>query len=189
MLNNILQGVVLPIVVAVISGIFTKWVKGMLLSLRTRELNKLNVFVEDIEKMQLITDEKFHNEFVLPALRELRFYIQTGIRTNEKSIDNYIKFKDKLKENYDWKSIGQALSYLKFDDQNEINVSISKTDIFFKNIELIISLCFFLFAIFLIFIFNYYVDHTDVEQIILMFIMFCSSVFFVSTLDFLYSEK
>ncbi len=175
---EILGKILLPIIIASISGIFNNWIKNVSFSSRIGNLKKLNNIINNTEKILLITNEKFNTEFILPEFKESSFYILTGISTNEKSINNYINLKNKLKENFDWKSIKKALPYLKFNIKNEVYVSISKTDILFKNIELGISFFFFLMGYGGLLISSYFINIYNINELIIMPIIFLISILF-----------
>ena len=90
----------------ILSWIFT-FISGVAVSqtgnnifntIKRRRLNK----IENTSEFKKLFDEHetdFKENFILPNLKEEYFYIKTGISTNEKSIDKYISFKNKLAKN------------------------------------------------------------------------------------------
>jgi hypothetical protein len=70
-------------------------------------------------------DTDFKTEFILPDLKESYFYIQTGIETNEKSIQKYIEFKNKLGGKYTWADIKKVNEHLDLQSE-EIKINLNK---------------------------------------------------------------
>ncbi len=181
-----------PLIVAFVSGILSNQMKDFLFSTRIRKLKKFNGIINE-EKIFEIIDNKFNQEFVNPDLKESYFYIQTGISTNEKSIESYITLKNKLKGNYDWNSIRKAMPYLKFDNNNEIYISFSKKDILFKNIELGFSFFLFILGMIGLLIFSNFIYAHTFKKLILVIIVFLIpilfGVFFLSNLSSYFIAK
>ena len=70
-------------------------------------------------------DADFKSEFILPDFKEIYFYIQTGIETNEKSILKYIEFKNKLGGKYTWPDIKKVDQHLDLQSE-EIKIKLNK---------------------------------------------------------------
>ncbi|MCV9932876.1 hypothetical protein OIU80_11325 [Flavobacterium sp. LS1R47] len=121
-------------------------------SLQRRNLKNV---LNDLETFSALDkfDEDFKTKFIEPHVKELYFFSQTGIDTNEKSIPKYISFKDKLGGNYTWPKIKRAKQHL---DSNgpEIKINLSKTERICANIAISLSLFFFTGGIILYFYLN-----------------------------------
>ncbi|WP_419488757.1 hypothetical protein [Chryseobacterium bernardetii] len=89
-----------------------------------------------IESQQLIDklDEDFQNDFIKPNLKEIYFYLQTGISTNEKSIIKYIDLKNKLGGNYTWKKIKLVQQYINLGNNTDPLLKINKIEDIFSRI-------------------------------------------------------
>lgn len=70
-------------------------------------------------------DADFKSKFILPDLKEIYFYTQTGIETNEKSILQYIEFKNKLGGKYTWTDIKKVNQHLDLQSE-EIKIKLNK---------------------------------------------------------------
>jgi uncharacterized integral membrane protein len=103
-----------------------------------RKLKRIENAVESLKLFENFETE-FKSDFILPDLKESYFYIQTGIETNEKSIEKYINLKNKLSGNYTWKQIKSAKSYLDLNGKN-IVVKLNKIEKIGANLILIIAL-------------------------------------------------
>ena len=117
-----------------------------------RKLKKIENAIESLKLFETY-ETQFKTEFILPDLKETYFYVQTGIQTNEKSIEKYIKFKNELSGNYTWKQIRIAQSYLNLSTER-IEIKLNKIEKIGSNILLIIALSmitipFVLFPIFI----------------------------------------
>jgi len=118
---------------------------------RNKKLRKI-LNTKEIEFFHDKLDSKFKEKFILPDLKENFFYLQTGIYTNETSIEKYIELKKELGENFTWESIKIASPYLEFQN-NKLIVKVSKLEKFFSRV-LLASLLFLIIAIFFVVI-NY----------------------------------
>jgi hypothetical protein len=110
-------------------------------SLQRRNLKNVLNDLETFSKLDKFDDD-FKTKFVEPYVKELYFFSQTGIDTNEKSIPKYISFKDKLGGNYTWPKIKRAKQHLDLNGQ-EIKIKLSKTERICANIVIALSLLFF----------------------------------------------
>lgn len=131
-----------PIIVAVISGLLGQPIIQLISSHSRRRLKKIRNADEALNLFKKL-DDNFNKKFILPELKETYFYIQTGIKTNEKSIEKYIEFKNHLGENYTWSQIKTAKPHLRIEKLG-ITVSLSKYQRVFSNIVLILALFFFI---------------------------------------------
>ncbi|WP_318310507.1 hypothetical protein [Flagellimonas crocea] len=78
---------------------------------------------------------------------EKYFYLETGIKANEKSIYKLISFKDKLGGNYTWRKIKLVQNYLSF-EKSDIEIKITKLEKLQSLIGVILSLMLVLTSIF-----------------------------------------
>jgi len=89
---------------------------------------------QKLKKMKYLIDSKknvskdFYEQFIIPTTQETLFFLETGIDTNDKSINSYISLKNSLGENYTWKTIKRLMPYIKFDDENKIYIKVNKVD-------------------------------------------------------------
>lgn len=116
---------------------------------QNRKKNKITN-VKEIEFLIDKLDDKFRRDFILKNFKENFFFLQTGIETNEKSIESYIKLKDKLKANYTWKKIKMVTPYLKFEN-TEIHIELKKIQVFFAKIVTVLSFLFFASSVIILF--------------------------------------
>lgn len=125
-------------------------------------------------------------------MKELCFFSQTGIDTNEKSIPKYISFKDKLGGNYTWPKIKRAKQHL---DSNgpEIKINLSKTERICANIAISLSLFFFTGGIILYFYLNQFKTQGIGDILItmgsLVVPMIIGFLFFISVDSILIAEQ
>lgn len=112
----------LEILISIISAatVFLSLILGKPLELvmnsqRNKKFRKI-LNTKEIDFLLDKFDDDFKKKFILPDLKGNFFYIQTGIYTNEVSIDKYIEFKNRLGKNFTWENIKVAKSYLKFED-------------------------------------------------------------------------
>lgn len=78
---------------------------------------------------------------------EKYFYLETGIKANEKSIYKLISFKDKLGGNYTWCEIKLVQKYLSF-EKSDIEIKITRLEKLQSPIGVILSLMLVLTSIF-----------------------------------------
>lgn len=78
---------------------------------------------------------------------EKYFYLETGIKANEKSIYKLISFKDKLGGNYTWREIKLVQNYLSF-EKSDIEIKITRLEKLQSLIGVILSLMLVLTSIF-----------------------------------------
>lgn len=165
----------IPIVVAIISGIFGQSFVQLIFSYKRRRLKNLLNAVETKSLLdQARTD--FKEKFILPDFEENYFYVQTGIKTNYKSIEKYINLKNTLSDDFTWDIIKQAKQHFEFKD-SELKVTISKLKRLYKKIFLIIGLLFFITSLFLAFYLNNY-EMKTLEELILYFYIIIIPLFF-----------
>ncbi|MHA7829515.1 MAG: hypothetical protein ACX93O_00345 [Flagellimonas sp.] len=129
-------------IISLLMGIFAKVTINRLLPLNWKNLYRRFEYDDKGPFM----NTKFESDFILPSLKEKYFQIETGIRTNEKSIDKYVAFKNKLGENYTWREIKLVQPYLSL-DQDKIEIKLTRFDIIRSNIALLISFIFLIIAI------------------------------------------
>ncbi|MBW8242185.1 hypothetical protein K1F50_05195 [Muricauda oceani] len=108
--------------------------------LRTETKNYFN-------SKELFSNSKFESDFIRPNLIEKYFYLETGIRANEKSIYKLISFKDKLDGNYTWREIKLVQNYLNF-EKSDIEIKITRLGKLQSIIGVILSLILVLTSIF-----------------------------------------
>ncbi len=96
---------------------------------------------------ELFSNTKFESDFIWPNLMEKYFYLETGIKANEKSIYKLISFKDKLGGNYTWRKIKLVQNYLSF-EKSDIEIKITKLEKLQSLIGVILSLMLVLTSIF-----------------------------------------
>tara|TARA_R110002012_G_scaffold50790_7_gene131340 strand:- start:7850 stop:8422 length:573 start_codon:yes stop_codon:yes gene_type:complete len=129
-------------IISLLMGLSTKVIINRFLPLNWKKLNRKFEY-DDKSPFQ---STKFESDFILPSLKEKYFQMETGIRTNEKSIDKYVAFKNKLGENYTWREIKLAQPYLSL-AQDEIEIKLTRFDIIRSNIVIILSFIFLITSI------------------------------------------
>lgn len=163
--NNIIT--VFTVFATVISAILGKQSLPIFFdSLQRRNLkNALN----DLQTFSALDkfDDDFKTKFVEPYVKELYFFSQTGIDTNEKSIPKYISFKDKLGGNYTWPKINRAKQHLDL-NSSEIKINLSKMERISANIAIVVSLVFFAGGIILHSYLNQFKTHGTRDILIIM---------------------
>lgn len=113
-------------------------------------------------------------------MKETYFYIQTGIQTNEKSIEKYIKFKNELSLNYTWKHIATVNSYLDL-NTDIIELKLSKIEKIKGKIALILLLIMILSIQQIIIYLGLDILKYDLLKIIIFsLIMFCFGIVLTS---------
>lgn len=135
-MENILK--LSPIIIAFLGGIFGK---PFLLFISSLHRRKLKIITNTTEALTLFDKygSKFQTDFILPDLKETYFYIQTGIKTNEKSIKKYIDFKNKLGKNYTWNDIKLTKPHLNLEKEN-IEIKLGKKERVLSKVVLIAAL-------------------------------------------------
>ncbi len=111
-----------------------------------KRLNR-KIEISQNDKFINLVGNDFKNKFIVPNLREIYFLMETGIKTNEKSIDKYINFKNYLGKNYTWEQVKLAQSHLDLEG-DDIKIKISKIDRISTNIIIGISIILFLVGFF-----------------------------------------
>ena len=160
--------ILMPIIVALFTGLISQ--TSIFSNLfRRRKLKKIENANEFL-KLFAEYDTEFKQQFILPDLKESYFYAQTGIDTNLKSIEKYIKLKDELSGNYTWKKIKSGESYLNLDGEN-IEVKINKFERFGANILMIVSLLSIVLSfLFYLFYGSDTISFTNRDSIIIFFL-------------------
>ncbi len=102
-------------------------------------------------------DDNFQNEFIKPNLKEIYFYLQTGISTNEKSIQKFIELKDKLGGNYNWKKIKSAQLYVDLDSDSP-SIKLDKFQEHTLNIMWLLIFGLLLLSAIAVIILSFYID-------------------------------
>jgi len=77
----------------------------------SQKKRKLKILLESRELTEGLGDN-FKANFIDPSIKEILFYLQTGISTNAKSIPRFIELKDKLGRNFTWKKIKVIQSHV-----------------------------------------------------------------------------
>lgn len=143
---------IFSLISAIVSVVFGKFSDFFLNYPNKRNLRKISN-IKEIDFIIDKLDDKFKKEFIFPNLREIFFFIQTGIYTNANSIQKYIDLKNKLGKNFTWKSIKLAKGYLIFED-NILKIKISTTTIFFTKLMLVIACILFILDVFIIYLYS-----------------------------------
>ena len=133
---------------AVVVTVFKVPIFGFPEYLRKKKMSKL---LNTKEVLGLFENYKtdFKDNFILNDLKENYFYIQTGIRTNEKTIQKYIDLKNKLGKDYNWEIIRKAKIHL--DTENsEIKVRLSRVAKIYNIFATILGIFFFIIPFLLI---------------------------------------
>lgn len=141
--------VLIPIVIAIVSAFSIQPLFQIFDTLHRKKLKKI-LYASESTKLFETYDTDFKKDFILPDLKESYFYIQTGIKTNEKSIDKYIQFKNELSGNYTWEDIKLVKNLLNLNGE-KIEIQLSKRRKFFSNVIFGIALLLFL-SVYFIFI-------------------------------------
>lgn len=133
-----------------ITGLFSKYLFNQITinPKKNRTYEKIQN-IKDIDYLLDRFDNDFKDNFVLKNFKEHYFFLQTGIETNEKSIKNFIDFKDLLGGNYTWSKIRSALPYYRFKEDKII----IHTNLFlriFAPVVNILSFVFFLIGLIII---------------------------------------
>lgn len=113
----------------------------------------------------------FYDDFSLDFFRESDFYLKTGIKTNAKTIEKYIRFKEKLGRNYTWGDVKMVKSHLSFDSE-EIEINLNKFDRIFGSVVSILSLSFFVISLVLIILVGNISDDFILRKYLLMVLVF-----------------
>ena len=161
-----------PIITLILTTLVITPINNIIKTINNKKTKKIKN-TKDIEFLIDKLDNKFKDEFVLNDFKENYFYLQTGIETNERSINSYIKLKDKLSENYTWRKIKLAMPFLKFKN-DEIIIKISKLSKIYFKIVTAISFIFFLIGFIILFYFTNdfdYFSYKDFLKLSLLFIM------------------
>ncbi len=164
-----------PIIVAIIAAVFGQPVVQLINSLSRRKLKKITTAFEAnalFEKFE--TD--FKDGFILCDLKETYFYIQTGIKTNEKSIDKYIDLKNRLGGNYTWNHIKTAKPHLEINEK-EIEIRLKKVDRVAGNVFLIFALILFIIG-FIGFLYLSQLEVQDLKVILLSYFVLLAPMLF-----------
>lgn len=134
----------IPIITAILGLFVGKPIILLFNLIKRRKLKKIENATESLKLFETF-ETQFKTNFILPDLKETYFYIQTGIETNEKSIDKYINFKNELSGHYTWKHIKSTKLYLDLNSEN-IEIKLNKIERIGSTIILVISLVLFFFA-------------------------------------------
>lgn len=158
-----------PIITLVLSSLIIAPISNVAKTFNNRRSRKINN-TKEIEFLLDKLDDNFKNNFVLKDFKENYFFLQTGIETNEKSIDSFIKLKDNLKGNYTWKKIKLAMPYFKFENELII-IKIKPILKYFAIFTSIISILFFLISFTIIFYFTSEFQYFSMKDFLKLFIL------------------
>ncbi|MEP6806376.1 MAG: hypothetical protein ABI892_17750 [Flavobacterium sp.] len=118
-------------------AILGKWKINSLNRNRFKKMQNLKTAHSLFEKFE--TD--FEKQFFENEWKETCFFMQSEIDTNYQSISKYIRLKDKLGLNFNWKQIKEAQLYLDLKNY-DIKVNLNKSDRFtWKLVVSIFALC------------------------------------------------
>ena len=99
---------VIKLILTVTNIILVPIVGGTLYnSIESFKKRKLKILLES----QVLTDkldQQFITKFIEPSIKEIVFYLHTGISTNASSIDRYIDLKNRLGGNTTWEKINRV---------------------------------------------------------------------------------
>ncbi|OUL63299.1 hypothetical protein [Flavobacterium sp. AJR] len=146
--------ILIPLISAIMGAFIGQPIIHFFNLIKRRKLKKIENATESLKLFETY-ETQFKTDFILPDLKETYFYIQTGIETNERSIEKYIKFKNELSGHYTWKQIKSAKLYLDLNSE-DIEIKLNKAERISSTIILIISLILILFTLI---IFTIYSDH------------------------------
>ena len=110
-----------PIIISLIVGFFGHPVVNSISFFRRQNLSNATKALQLFDEHE----EDFKAKFIYPDLKETCFYLRTGIKTNEKSIEKYIEFKNILGKNYTWSHVKLVMPHLIFEDE-KIKLKVSK---------------------------------------------------------------
>ena len=130
--------ILIPIISVFIGAFIGQPIIHLFNLFQRRKLKKIENAVESLKLFENF-ETQFKSDFILPDLKESYFYIQTGIETNEKSIEKYINLKNELSGNYTWKQLKSAKSYFDLTGEN-IEVKLNKIEKIGADVILIIAL-------------------------------------------------
>ncbi|MEM6846008.1 MAG: hypothetical protein AAF632_27605 [Bacteroidota bacterium] len=126
------QAIGVAVITALIGPTVISFIQSYL-KRRSQDLSNV-VIAKDISTFS----ENFKNEFIVPDAEENYFFVQTGIRTNSKSIDSHIKLKNKLGEHFTWYHIRKAQGFLIFRN-SELTISLNKWVEIYKIVLLVVA--------------------------------------------------
>lgn len=180
---------ILKILIPVISVFFGAFIGQPIIHFfnlfQRRKLKKIENAVESLKLFENF-ETQFKSDFILPDLKESYFYIQTGIETNEKSIEKYINLKNRLAGNYTWKQIKSAKSYLDLNGKN-IEVKLNRIEKIAANIILILALFLIIFFFFIFLIYSseisYFFQKDYLKLMVLIIIPFLGSILLVNLVE------
>ena len=135
----------IPVVVVIVSAFLGRPIDHLIASYQKKRLRNLLNAIETDSLMSLYSKD-YRDRFVVPDLEENYFFIQTGIKTNHKSIGCYIELKEKLGNDFTWDTIRSAQIHLKFKGHG-LDVSTSNLQRLLKNVSLAFGIVLFLSAV------------------------------------------
>ena len=158
-----------PIIVALIAGLLGQPIVQLISNYSRRKFKKIKNADESFRLFEKF-DTDFNENFILPDLKETYFYVQTGIKTNENSIEKYIELKNYLGGNYTWNHIKTAKPHLRIEKQG-ITVKLGKFERIFSNVVLIFSLLIFILGMIGFTYINYFENKSLKDIFIAIFVL------------------
>jgi len=129
---NIIITVAGSFVTAALTSLFSPLLLNFYLKKKFQKLQYIN---ESAQLHQILSTE-YKTTILGPAIQENLFLIISDLRTNHKSIPAYIELKDKLGKDFNWPIIKSARPHLRFDQNGNLYVKLSKTVIYIRNLSL-----------------------------------------------------
>lgn len=160
--------IVIPIANLLIGALLNTPVLNFTEQLKKRRLKN---YIESQSALDNL-DEDFQNNFIKPNLKEIYFYLQTGISTNEKSIDKYIELKNKLGGNYTWEKVKLVESNVNLKSITPL-LNLNKAESITSNFTLGLIIILMLVGLFGVIVLNLYSDVLQFnDYLIILFLIF-----------------